>query len=266
MPELPEVETIRRGLEECLVGRRIDGVEIHLAKQFAGDIRDVVGAEVVGVNRHGKGLVIDLDNGYSLAIHVKMTGQLIYGSHLEDGHVHVVFGLDNGRFLFYRDIRQFGWIRVIRSSELKVLSFFRDLGPEPLKDLTGEKFFEIVGGSRMPIKLLLMDQKKIAGIGNIYANDALFVARIDPRRVALSLAREEMTALFEGVEEVLRRGIEMGGASEWNYVNVLGEKGGYQNFFQVYRREGSQCTRCGGKIERIKLGGRGTFFCAGCQK
>ena len=102
-------------------------------------------------------------------------------------------------------------------------------------------------------------------MGNIYANDALFVAKIDPRRVALSLRREEKAALLEGVEEVLRKGIEVGGASEWNYVNVLGEKGGYQNFFQVYNREGEQCARCGGRIEKIKMGGRGTFFCAGCQ-
>jgi formamidopyrimidine-DNA glycosylase len=268
MPELPEVETIRRGLEECLVGEVVEGVEIRLAKQFVGEKKDVVGARVVGVNRHGKGLVIDLDNGYSLAIHVKMTGQLVVGggdNNYPNKWTHVIFRFKDF-FLYYSDIRQFGWIKVIESEKLKDLSFFRDLGPEPLRDLTKSMFFDILKRSKMPIKLLLMDQKKIAGIGNIYANDALFVAKIDPRRVALSLRREEKAALFEGMTEVLRKGIEAGGASEWNYVNAFGEKGGYQNFFQVYNREGEQCTRCGGRIEKIRMGGRGTFFCAGCQR
>ncbi len=268
MPELPEVETIRRGLEKSLVGHVIEDIEIRLAKQFVGDRGYVVGARVVGVNRHGKGLVIDLDNGYSLAIHVKMTGQLVVGggdSNYPNKWTHVIFKFDDF-FLYYSDIRQFGWIRVIKSSDLKAQSFFRDLGPEPLRDLTRSIFFEIVGRSKMPIKLLLMDQKKIAGIGNIYANDALFVARVDPRRVASSLRREEKAALFEGVEEVLMKGIEVGGASEWNYVNAFGEKGGYQNFFQAYNREGELCKRCGGVIGKIKMGGRGTFFCVGCQR
>ena len=276
MPELPEVETIRRGLEKSLVGHVIVDVEIRLAKQFVGEKKDIVGARVVGVNRHGKGLVIDLDNGYSLAIHVKMTGQLVVGSwemvvgnnKYPNKWTHVIFKFKSPVkyfFLYYSDVRQFGWIKVVKSSELKVLGFFRDLGEEPLRDLTRERFFEIVGRSRMPIKLLSMDQRKIAGIGNIYANDALFVAKIHPRRVSLDLTEMEKAALFDGVEEVLRRGIEAGGASEWNYVNAFGEKGGYQNFFQVYNREGELCGKCGGRIEKIKMGGRGTFYCPRCQ-
>lgn len=265
MPELPEVETIRRGLEKCLVGHVICGVEIRLAKQFEGEVDNVVGAEVVGVRRFGKGLVIDLSNGYSLAVHVKMTGQLVVdGVNYPNKWTHVIFKFDDF-FLYYADVRQFGWIKVVRSGEVENMDFFRNLGPEPLRDLTREIFFEILGSSRMPIKLLLMDQRKIAGIGNIYANDALFVARIDPRRGAGSLGEEERLALFEAVERVLKKGIEVGGASEWNYVNAFGEKGNYQNFFQVYNRDGELCYRCDNKIEKFRMGGRGTFFCVGCQ-
>ena len=273
MPELPEVETIRHGLEKHLVGNTIVDVEIRLAKQFTGEPKNIIGAEVVGVRRFGKGLVIDLSNGQSIAIHVKMTGQLVIGGRpmtVGNGRypnkwTHVIFKLKD-IFLYYSDIRQFGWIKIIQSSDLKAQSFFRDLGPEPLRDLTQAKFFDILQNSRMPIKLLLMDQKKIAGIGNIYANDALFIAKIHPKRMASSLTQKEKTAVFNGIEEVLKKGIEVGGASEWNYVNALGEKGGYQNFFQVYNREGELCKRCGGVIERMKMGGRGTFYCPGCQR
>jgi formamidopyrimidine-DNA glycosylase len=276
MPELPEVETIRRGLKECLVGHVVKDVEIRLSKQFSGDVDHVVGAKVIGVRRFGKGLVIDLSNGYSLAIHVKMTGQLVVGGwqmflgrdRYPNKWTHVIFKFKSPSrdfFLYYSDVRQFGWIRVVKTSELVEQSFFKDLGPEPLKDLTRDKFFRVLERSKMPIKLLLMDQKKIAGIGNIYANDALFVAKIHPKRVALSLGKEERLALFEAVERVLKKGIEVGGASEWNYVNAFGEKGNYQNFFQVYNKEGKLCSRCEGMIEKIRMGGRGTFFCAGCQ-
>lgn len=285
MPELPEVETIRLGLQKYLVGHTIIDIDIRLKKQFQGDPKDIKGTKVTGVRRFGKGLVIDLYSGFSLAIHVKMTGQLVYrrvsgvsgvsgekrGSELDidklpDKYTHVVFHLEDESFLFYRDIRQFGWIKVVKSSKLEMQSFFKNLGPEPLKDLTLKKFSDIVGNSKMPIKQVLMDQAKIAGIGNIYANDALFEAKIHPKRAAFSLTKEEIAVLFGAIEKVLLRGLDAGGASQWNYVDVLGQKGEYQNFFQVYNREGEVCKRCGGKIERIKMGGRGTFFCPFCQK
>jgi len=294
MPELPEVETIRRGIEKYVVGHVIEDVEVRLKKQFSGRSDDVIGAKVVGVRRFGKGLVIDLDNGYSLAIHVKMTGQLMYRPSfakatvgkrggvmmsgvkvaarkvdvdgLPDKYTHVIFQLNNDCVLFYRDMRQFGWIKVVQTEKVKDLAFFKGLGSEPLKDLTREKFSGILKNSRMPIKLLLMDQSKIAGMGNIYVNDSLYMAKIHPKRTADSLREDEASELFEAMESVLRKGLEVGGASEWHYVTLLGVAGRYQNFFQVYRRDGEICGRCGDIIQRMKMGGRGTFYCPGCQK
>lgn len=284
MPELPEVETIRIGLQKYLLGFRIQDIVIRLAKQFTGDPENVIDAEIIGVRRFGKGLVIDLDNKYSLAVHVKMTGQMLFAQQnrtknkeqrignfeLPDKYTHVIFALKNkngGRaFLYYRDIRQFGWIRVVKTDEVKDLPFFRSLGREPLKDLTLEGFEQLVKRAKTPIKLLLMDQAKIAGIGNIYANDALFSAKIHPKRPANSLSNQEITDLFHAIESVLKKSIAAGGASANNYINVLGEKGAYQEHFLVYKKDGKACRLCGEEIKKIRLGGRGTFYCPGCQR
>jgi formamidopyrimidine-DNA glycosylase len=279
MPELPEVETIRRGLEKTIINHTINDIEIRLAKQFHGDARLVIGAKVHAVRRYGKGLLIDLDNGYSLAIHVKMTGQLIYRelvteNILPNKHTHVIFSLTvNSQLsqvkkaqLFYNDQRQFGWIKVVKTSEAMNMPFFKSLGPEPLSNLTMKQFSNILHSTKTPIKLVIMDQAKIAGIGNIYANDALYRAKIHPKRAANSLSTDEQQRLFTAIESVLKKGIEVGGASEWHYVDVLGGKGQYQNFFLVYGKDGTPCKQCGTTIERISLGGRGTFFCPDCQQ
>lgn len=279
MPELPEVETIRRGLQKHLVSHKIKDVEIRLAKQFHGDKNKIIGAKVVAARRFGKGLVIDLDNDFSIAIHVKMTGQLLYRNKgwrdwgapvivddLPDKYTHVIFNLDNDAVLYYRDVRQFGWVEALPTADISRHRFFRALGKEPLKDLTLLDFTELVKKAKMPIKQLLMEQSKIAGIGNIYANDSLYLAQIHPRRPASSLSKQEIKNLFMAIETVLKKGIETGGASERDYINVLGGKGEYQKFFQVYGKDGKKCARCGSLIERIKLGGRGTFFCPACQR
>jgi formamidopyrimidine-DNA glycosylase len=289
VPELPEVETIRLGLQRYVVGHTIVDVEVRLAKMLSGDVKYVIGAKIIGVRRFGKGLVIDLDNGFSIAVHVKMTGQLLYvfaldarGSasagasadkpvapgfsfDLPDKYTHVIFSLDNNADLYYRDIRQFGWVKILATKDVLELPFFKSLGLEPLKNLTFEKFKERLT-VKTAIKLVLMDQKKIAGIGNIYANDALFMAKIHPKRPASSLSKNEQKELFIAIEKVLQKGIEAGGASEWNYVDVLGGRGKYQNFFQVYQKEGKPCRNCGTIIEKITLGSRGTFFCPACQR
>jgi formamidopyrimidine-DNA glycosylase len=284
MPELPEVETIRLGLQKHLVGHKIVDVDIRLPRIFSGDSRKIIGGKIIAARRFGKGLLIDLDNGYSIAVHVKMTGQLLYKEvsrvpqvsrvprakvdvkMLPDAYTHVVFSLDKGSFLYFRDMRQFGWVKNLSTKDAKILPFFKSLGPEPLKDLTREKFKAILSRNKTTIKVLLMDQKKISGIGNIYANDALFVAGIDPRRYSASLTQTEQAKLFEAIEQVLKKGLEAGGASEWSYVDVLGGSGSYQNFFQVYGMRGLPCKNCGTIIEKITLGGRGTFFCPKCQK
>src|SRR3989344_4857158 len=279
MPELPEVETIRLGLQKYIVGKTIKDVEVRLKKIVSGDPKDIIGAKVVDVRRFGKGLVIDLDNGYSITSHIKLTGQFVYrdsktakfkispkvGKEIPNKFTHVIFKLDNG-ILYYNDMRQFGWIKIVQSSKLKDQSFFNELGPEFFKDLTFDKFLETISRAKGPIKPLLMDQKKMSGVGNIYANDALFDAKIDPRRSAKQISDEEIKKLYNAILKVLKKGLEQGGASELNYVNVLGQEGGYQNHFLVYGREKEPCRVCKTPIQKIKLGGRGTYFCSKCQK
>jgi formamidopyrimidine-DNA glycosylase len=299
MPELPEVETIRRGLEGLIIGAEIVDVEVRLPKMVIGESQRLKGATFQRISRRGKGLILELDNGYSLAIHVKMTGQLIYKEtkgklrnlhpvlaapeELPGKHTHVMFTLrakgkpirnasqrDAGRgqseaYLFYNDIRQFGWIHIVPSVEAENLPFFKALGPEPLTDLTRQQFGTILGRSKAPIKQVLMDQSRLAGVGNIYANDALFRAKIHPRRPANTITKTEAKELFQAVEFVLTEGIKAGGASEENFVNALGEKGFYQEKFLVYKKTGTPCKRCGTPIERIVVGGRGTFLCPSCQ-
>jgi formamidopyrimidine-DNA glycosylase len=283
MPELPEVETIRRGLEKYIVGKTIAGVEVRLTKQFTGEAHELVGTKIEAIRRFGKGLVIDLSNGYSITAHVKMTGQFVYlgeetknlhptlgiPRELPNKHTHIIFTLHNKdgeeSMLFYNDIRQFGWLKVVRTSEVKNQPFFKSLGPEPFSDLTLPLFKKIVILSSMPIKPLLMDQAKISGIGNIYANDALYASGIDPRRRSNTLTQAEVECLFTAILEVLEKGLQHGGASETNYIQVDGGKGEYQNHFLVYGKSGEKCVRCGSTIERIRQGGRSTFLCPACQ-
>lgn len=308
MPELPEVETIKLGLAKYLVGHRIEKVDVRLPKLVHGDVKNIIGGKVIGVRRFGKGLVIDLDNKNSIAIHIKLTGQLIYrGSNLKEKvklskkvgesipnkWTHVIFkfktqksklkttaqssklknGGEENAYLYYNDLRQFGRIKIIESSKLKDLSFFRDLGPEPpitktlgVKPLlTLEMFQKIVSSSNIPIKPLIMDQKRIGGIGNIYANDGLFDAGIDPRRRAGTLSDAEIKKLYKSLLKVLKAGFKYKGASELNFVNVLGEEGKYQEHSLVYGRQGQKCSRCSGTIQKIYLAGRGTYYCSQCQ-
>lgn len=267
MPELPEVETIRLGLQKHLVGHTIVDVELIWPGQFHGDPKSIIGSKIIGIRRFGKGLVIDLDNGLSLAVHVKMTGQLIYKASpfLAGTHTRLIFHLDNEALLLFNDIRKFGWLKVLKTSEVTGLSFFKSLGPEPLKNLTLENFTQIVKKGSLPIKSLLMDQKRIAGIGNIYANDALFLAKIAPARIASSLSNQEIKKLFKSIEEVLTKSLKAGGASEVNFLNALGEKGTYQKHFLVYKKNGKPCTNCGTIIKKMRIGGRGTFYCPSCQ-
>jgi len=278
MPELPEVETIRGGLQKYLVGHKIQGVEVFDRKIFTGREEDIFGAKIIAVRRFGKGLVIDLDNDYSIAVHIKLTGQLIYrgeetknillsdkvGS-LPSKFTRVIFNLDKGARLFFNDIRRFAWMKIIKSSDVKNLPFFKEMGPEPFSGLTQEKFEEIIRSSKTVIKPLLMDQKKIGGVGNIYANEALFLAGINPKRKAESLSDEEIRRLYKAILEVLKKGLSYRGATEINFVNALGQEGSYQKHFLVYGREGEPCRKCGGKIQKIFLGGRGTYFCPKCQ-
>ncbi|OGH51298.1 MAG: DNA-formamidopyrimidine glycosylase, partial [Candidatus Levybacteria bacterium RIFCSPLOWO2_12_FULL_37_14] len=279
----------RLGLEKYLVGCKIIDVEIKIPKMLAGSAKQIIGAKIIGLKRIGKGLIIELDNDFVLAIHLKMTGQLIYqdsrikgptlspkigGPTLPTKYSHIIFTLDNGSFLYYNDLRQFGWVKVVRKDELMQIPFFKEMGPEPpvAKAMGGQaplnlsKFIEILGKSNTAIKVLIMDQKKIGGIGNIYANDALFKAKIDPRRSAKQITPEEAKRLYEATIYVLKKSLEYGGSSDENFVNALGQEGNYQKHALVYGREGEKCPDCNSRVQKIKLGGRGTYFCPKCQK
>ncbi len=276
MPELPEVETIRRGLETYIVGHKISEIIITQTKLFHGDPYLVKSATIFRIRRFGKGLIVDLDNGYSLAIHIKMTGQLIYKSPkiktislLDEPptkYTHITFLLDRNAKLYYNDQRRFGWIKVVKTNKIDTIIFFKTLGPEPLKNLTYPVFMNIISKSKTAIKLVLMDQNTIAGIGNIYANDALYLAQIHPKRQANSLSEKEASKLLKAIESVLIKGLEEGGASERNFVNVLGEKGNYQNHTLIYGKKGTACMYDGEIIQKFFLGGRGTYYCGKCQK
>lgn len=298
MPELPEVETLKLGIQKYVVGHKILDVELAHPKIFQGSAGQIIGAKITSVRRIGKGLILELSNGYALAVHIKLTGQLVYrdektkkiklsnkvGGELPNKFTHVIFKLksQNSRlaakrakvkktespdaFLYYNDMRRFGWIKVIKSSEVNKLPFFRDMGPEPFKDLTFARFKFIVSHKITKIKPLLMDQTNMGGIGNIYANDALFRAGIDPRRSAKSLSEKELEDLYDSILFVLKKGLESHGASELSFVNILGQEGEYQNYTLAYGKKGEPCpNKCGGEIKFVRIGGRGTYFCANCQ-
>lgn len=284
MPELPEVETISKQLDEVLRGRKITAIEVRRDKSFVGDKKDLIEMVVDGVDRKSKMIVIKCHSDTAsrlLVIHLKMTGQLIYlsGNHrvvgghptpdwvneLPSKHTWVIIDLDNGAKLFFNDLRAFGWVRVFSKEAWEKL--MAKLPPDVTnREFSLEYFAKVLEKSGRAIKLVLMDQDKFGGVGNIYANDALYEAKIDPRRKAKELSKEEMKELYQAVKMVIETGIKYGGASVDRYVDAAGLGGKYQEHFLVYRRDGEKCKRDGVVIKKIKIGARGTYFCPGCQK
>ncbi|MCS7092077.1 MAG: bifunctional DNA-formamidopyrimidine glycosylase/DNA-(apurinic or apyrimidinic site) lyase [Patescibacteria group bacterium] len=289
MPELPEVESIKIQLEKYLLGHRIVDLFINSPRVFEGVKEEIIGSTFVAVRRFAKALSLDLSNDKSLVIHIKLTGQLIYrGVNLPNPppiskkviggvsgkHTHVVFVLDKNSFLYYNDVRLFGWIKVVDTKDVENIGFVGKLGPEPFGKeggkpelLTYERFRDILAKSKRAIKTLLMDQSKIGGIGNIYANDALWLAGIHPERQAGKLSDSESKVLYDAIIAVLRKGIETGGASELAFVTPDGQEGTYQNHTLAYGRNGKKCPRCKkSTFEKYFLAGRGTYICKICQK
>lgn len=281
MPELPEVESIRIQLEKYLVGHKIEKVDARY-KNFEGKGADLEGGKVKGVRRFGKVLAIDLDNGYSVVSHIKLTGQFIYrGPKLKSPsdlskkvvggipgkHTHVIFSLDKGGKFYYNDVRRFGWIKIVKTKDVGKVGFIEKLGPEPFKGLSFKVFTEVLSKSKRPIKIVLMDQEKIGGVGNIYANDALWLAKINPKTPAKQLSNQTSKLLFDSVLKVLKEGLKYGGASELAYVTPDGKEGSYQEHTLAYGKDGEPCQRCHkAKFQKFFLGGRGTYFCPVCQK
>jgi formamidopyrimidine-DNA glycosylase len=274
MPELPEVETVRRTLEEMAAGRIIIGTKLNMEKivkmpEIKEFCRHIIGKTIVKVDRKGKYLLVRMSEAYTMVVHLRMTGQLIYCSKERDleKHTHVILDLDNGDQLRYIDPRQFGTIHLLPNDELDKISGLRTLGPEPIKEeFTLEGFTKALANKKTKIKGLLLDQTFIAGLGNIYCDEALFRAGIHPERIAGSLTPEEIGLLFTAVREVLLDGIKHRGTSLKDYVDAYGNKGGFQHHLKAYGRVSQPCLNCGSEILRKKVAGRSSFYCPNCQK
>jgi len=273
MPELPEVETIRYDLNKALSGYTIVDLAVDTSKMIKPSeevVRQgVLGLQISSFRRRAKLLIIELEKELCLHIHLKMTGRLLIRNQKDekDRWTRVVFFLKKGKDnkeLRFADQRKFGYVRL--STEIETEKILSQYGAEPLDDLTLNVFREILKKRKLSIKKLLMDQKTISGIGNIYANDALFLANIHPERKACNITREEIEKLFLSIESVLKKGLKYRGASDNSYLDAFGKKGQYQEHFLVYRKHGEKCQKCQNKIKRFSLGGRGTFYCPSCQK
>lgn len=289
MPELPEVETIRRGLAGRVSGQRILEIRIGDKRVLRCDASDlaetVVGQSIVSLARRGKFLVFELETEF-LVIHLGMTGQLTFRDperpdckafvrhpitglqralqHPPDKHTHLQILLEDGGALFFRDVRKFGKIYLLRPQQKK--PFFERLGLEPFgENYVLENFLDRFRGRTLKVKSLLLDQGFVAGVGNIYADEALFEAALHPARTVRSLRRYEKVRLFEAIPKVLRKGIHFGGTSLRDYVDSEGRRGTHQERLMVYGRDGLPCRRCGVLLERIVISQRGTHFCPRCQ-
>lgn len=287
MPELPEVETIRRGLGPILVGRQVTEVIILNDKSFHGSNNDIsqfiTGATIQDVRRRAKVLIIDLSTDYSLVIHLKMTGQIVVrgakawaGGHPNESFVEALpnkstrihFTLDDGAKLFFNDQRKFGWIKLIPTITINELDFISKLGPEPLIGQPIKEFLRRVRRrNNTTIKAAILDQSVIAGIGNIYADEALWIAKIHPLTRVRDLSDGQLESILKGAIEAMTKSIESGGSTMQNYVKADGSRGNYLDLFaNVFHREGQPCPRCGTNIKKIRVAGRGTHICPRCQQ
>jgi formamidopyrimidine-DNA glycosylase len=273
VPELPEVETIRAQLDPLLRGRRLERVEIRdprLTRPFDPESvsRALEGERIRELDRRGKYLIVRFDSGRSLLIHLRMTGNLrvVRGERPRSGvHDRAVVRLDDGSDVTYRDVRRFGTWLLVEPEELEPYLAER-LGDEPLEETFRTKALAArLAGRRAPIKSALLDQRTLAGLGNIYVDEALWRAAIHPLRPAGELDQKELRRLHRGVRDALRAGIARQGATLRDYATPDGERGGMQEEFRVYGRDGEPCLRCGAPIEKIRAAGRGTWYCPRCQ-
>jgi formamidopyrimidine-DNA glycosylase len=287
VPELPEVETVRRGLQELIIGRIVKAVEHDWPKSFtnaAAVVKQFLScAWIVDVRLGAYVLLIDLSTEYTLVIHLKMTGQLVFRtknitfgaghpndslvSELPDRSTHVTFLFMDGSHLYFNDQRKFGWVRLVPTIEVPNIDFMRRVGPEPLEaEFTAEQFTErFKRRARSPIKAALLDQTVIAGVGNIYADESLWGAKIHPQTLVKDISKKQFEILFNELRYVLNLSIEKGGSTDRNYVNAEGKKGSYIDFARAFRQEGKPCPRCGTTIIKMRAAGRGTHICPYCQ-
>ncbi len=288
MPELPEVETVRIGLASLLPGKAIAAVTYDWPKSFPNAEADVnqfvVGAKVIDVRRRAKVLMIDLDSAYTFVIHLKMTGQMVYRAvgeafgaghpndsligELPDKSTRVEFTFADNSKLFFNDFRKFGWVKLYPTVEVPNIDFMQKVGPEPLSDeFTPDILFDRMQRRKNSnVKAVLLDQTVLAGVGNIYADESLWGAKIHPETLVKNLTKKQVATLHKELQFVLALAIEKGGSTDRNYVNAEGKKGSYMDFARVFRREKLPCPRCGTTIIKTRVAARGTHTCPTCQK
>ena len=275
MPELPEVETIRARLAPALTGRRIERVDIADERLTRPDPPEAIaatlaGERIVDVGRRGKYLIFAFESGRHLLVHLRMTGNVQYpaeGGFAADPYRRAVVRLDDGSDVAYRDVRRFGTWALLEPGESEEYLARRRLGREPLeRGFTTAELERALAGRKAPIKSALLDQRAAAGVGNIYADEALWRARIHPLQPAGTLTREELSALRKGIRDALAMGIARQGATLRDYRDPRGQRGRMQDDFRVYGRAGDPCHRCGTPIEKIRAAGRGTWYCPSCQR
>jgi formamidopyrimidine-DNA glycosylase len=287
MPELPEVETVTRGLKRLIIGKKIVS-EVHdWPKSFPNDPGAVeqfmLGAKIIGIRRRGKAMIIDLSTKYSIVVHLKMTGQVVYMGeqyfgaghpndsllgNLPDKSTRIEITFSDKSKLFFNDQRKFGWMKLIPTLEVDDMTFFKTLGPEPLAEsFTASQFIaRIARRKNTSIKAAILDQTVLAGVGNIYADEALFAAKIHPARRVGELTKKQLSRLLVEIKAVMMLSIEKGGSTDKNYVDAEGKRGSYLGFAKVFRREGQQCLEDGSTILKSRVATRGTHYCPTCQK
>ena len=272
MPELPEVETVRRGLEKLILGKKISNIEIHYPKMIKTDLeqfqKEMPGQVIQTMGRRGKYLLFYLSDKVLIS-HLRMEGKYFYYPNQvpERKHAHVLIHFEDGGTLVYEDVRKFGTMELLAPELLDVYFLSKKLGPEPTdQDFDLENFIAALKKSKKPIKSHLLDQTLVSGLGNIYVDEVLWRAQVHPARPSQSLTRVEASAIHDQTISVLGQAVEKGGSTIRTYTNAFGEDGTMQDFHQVYDKTGEACSRCGSIIEKIQLGGRGTHFCPKCQR
>jgi formamidopyrimidine-DNA glycosylase len=285
MPELPEVETVVRGLNEHLVGHTIKSFDFDWPKTIKTPVevfkKEIEGSKVLSAQRRGKLIIINLSSHHSILIHLKMTGQLVYKSpklqygaghpndslisKLPDKTTRIHFKLDDNSELFFNDVRKFGWVEVVSTPDQHLHKFISSLGPEPLEIKFRDFKKALYKFPNAQIKAKLLDQHVLAGVGNIYADESLWAAKIHPQSKISSIPEERLKKLFEELQAVLNLSIEKGGSSSANYIKVDGKTGSYLTFSKVYKKEGHPCGRCSTELIRTVAAGRGTRLCPVCQ-
>ncbi|MFH1683520.1 MAG: bifunctional DNA-formamidopyrimidine glycosylase/DNA-(apurinic or apyrimidinic site) lyase [Candidatus Margulisiibacteriota bacterium] len=288
MPELPEVETVKRGLVKALVGKKISGFESdwHRAvnrpvKQYQ---RILKGLKILGVRRRARMLILDLSQDWKIFIHLKMTGQLVFrdkkkcliGGHsiakscanLPNKFTHAIFSFSDGSNLYFNDVRKFGWVRLFTGEQLTEVIERMELGPEPLSKEFSVKYLieAMTKRSRSKVKQFIMDNQVVVGVGNIYSDEVCFYARVRPDRPVGTIKQAQVKKIHDGILKILKAAIKAQGTTFSNYVNADGEAGAYTKKLKVYQRYGKKCYHCKSIVKRMKIGGRTSSYCPRCQK